>query len=180
MIHSKLTQQVHLKTIFLKPLFYFIQVHHIHEKYSEMDTIKDSNSFNPTVDSNRFVSECSRRRPDMLWMLPGHAVIVEVDEKQHSQITPECECARICEITGSLGGLPFTIIRYNPDEIKNQGFPVEIGTQERLAKLEEVTKKELATVPGKFEVKLIQLYYNDDYLEYLPYKEEDITSIVAV
>lgn len=31
-----------------------------------------------------------------------------------------------------------------------------------------------------FKVKLIQLYYDDNYVEYMPIKEEDITLLVCI
>jgi len=133
----------------------------------------------PILDSNTPVSECSKRRPDIYYQCETHVVIVEVDEDQHRRYQPECECARICEIVGSIGGSPVTIIRYNPDKITNNGRLVNIPRSERLEKLVDVVKSELNPVYN-WRVKLIQLFYNDDYETYQPYKEEDITNIIAV
>lgn len=51
---------------------------------------------------------------------------------------------------------------------------------ERLDMLVETIKRELTIVPESFEVKLIQLYYNDAYEIYQDVKEEDLTTIVCV
>jgi len=136
----------------------------------------------PIHDSNRPVKECSRRRPDLFYDCGTHVVIVEVDENQHRDYQPLCECARISEIVGSIGGQPITIIRYNPDKILNRDQPHRVSKEMRLNLLVEIVRKELNLVPIKFEVKLIQLFYdqNDTVTAYQAYKEENITDIVAI
>lgn len=131
-------------------------------------------------DSSLPVRECSNRRPDVYYQCLSHAVIVEIDEHQHRDYQEQCECARISEIVGSLGGLPLTIIRYNPDSIKNKGKTINISKENRFEKLVETTKKELSRIPSKFEVNLIQLFYDDNYENYQEYKTECITNLVAV
>jgi len=56
---------------------------------------------------------------------------------------------------------------------------------ERLDLLVETLKHELGRVPDRFEVKMIQLYYNVDtckggLCEFQAMREEDVTSIVAI
>lgn len=57
---------------------------------------------------------CGKERPDFLFDCGTHFVIVEVDENQHSHITPECENIRMKNIHQALG-LSVVFIRYNPD-----------------------------------------------------------------
>lgn len=66
-----------------------------------------------------------------------------------------------------------TFIRYNPDTIKNKEHTVKIAKTERFNKLIETVKFELYQEPETFEVRLIQLCYNDDYDVYQDYKFED-------
>lgn len=133
----------------------------------------------PILDSNRPVSECSRRRPDVYYDCGTHVVIVEVDEDKHRYYKPECECARMNQIVSSLGGLPITFVRYNPDEVVNNGKKMEIPKSDRLELLIKIVNTEIEIHPDLFRVKLIQLYYDDNYEIYEEVKTEDITDIVA-
>jgi hypothetical protein len=58
---------------------------------------------------------CGLERPDRFWDCGTHAVVLEVDEHQHSDRACECEVARMANIHQSLGGLPVVFVRYNPD-----------------------------------------------------------------
>lgn len=85
----------------------------------------------------------------------------------HQHIT--CECARISEIVGGIGGKPVYFIRFNPDKFKDsQGVYVDLPLN-----------KELNNIPETFCVRLIQLYYNqidnDSHIS-----EEDITDKVVI
>jgi hypothetical protein len=51
---------------------------------------------------------------------------------------------------------------------------------ERLDLLVETLKHELVRVPDRFEVKMIQLYYNVDTCEFQARREVDLTFIVAI
>ena len=66
-----------------------------------------------------------RERPDFLWELPAWCVVLEVDEHQHNERAEFCECARMVNITQSLGR-PTLWIRYNPDKYK----PVATGQRQ--------------------------------------------------
>jgi len=79
-----------------------------------------------------------------------------------------------------IGGLPVIIIRFNPDKIRNKGKEIKIDIGTRLEILIQTIKKELTTKYDQFQVKLIQLYYDDDYNEYKYIKEEDITLLVSI
>lgn len=88
-------------------------------------------------------------------------------------------CARINEIVSGIGGKSVIFIRYNPDMIKNKK-KINIDASERLYNLVKVIKEELVVDYDNFVVKMIQLYYNDDYDIYQYKKEENITDIVAI
>ena len=84
------------------------------------------------------------------------------------------------EIVNSIGGKSVIFIRYNPDVIKNNDVVVKVDTQTRLDKLVEVLRDELSKDYTKFCVKLIQIYYDDDYPKYVDVKFEDITQKICV
>jgi hypothetical protein len=129
-------------------------------------------------DTNELVSECSRRRPDVMFELLKHVVIVEIDENQHKAYT--CECARTNEIVNSIGGRSVIFIRYNPDKTYHNGKNKKYKMMDKLEILIKTIKEELAREHDKFCVKMIQLYYDDEEAIYKEKKEEDITDIVTI
>jgi hypothetical protein len=129
--------------------------------------------------------ECTRRRPDIRFETPTHDVIVEVDENQHrgSGYTESCECARICEIVGAIGGKPVVFIRYNPDAVRFGGVVHPVKPAERIDLLVATINEELAREATKFEVRLVQLWYDAPTAgagHPHPRRETDITDLVAV
>ncbi len=131
-------------------------------------------------DSSIMLQDCSRKRPDIYYELDKHCVIVEVDEDQHLRYHSGCECARVNEIVNGIGGKSVVIIRFNPDSIYNNKKRVHINLKERLDQLVDVVKLELENNYDHYIIKLIQLYYNDDYEEYQEIKEENITTLVTI
>ena len=123
---------------------------------------------------------CSKRRPDIYFELLKHCLIVEVDEHQHSSYSDGCECARINEIVNGIGGKPLIIIRYNPDIIRHKGRQLNISQGKKLELLVKTVKEEIVKDNDVFMVKIIQLYYNDGYDEYMSKKEEIITDKVCI
>ncbi len=79
-----------------------------------------------------------------------------------------------------IGGLAVIIIRFNPDKIKNKGKEIKIDMNEKLEMLTKTIKNELSCEYNQFVVKLIQLYYDDDYEDYNYIKIEDITTSVCI
>jgi hypothetical protein len=108
-------------------------------------------------------------------------VIVEVDENQHRGYEESCECARISEIVGAIGGKAVVFIRYNPDNVRSNGSRVTVTAAERIDLLVATVKEELARTTATFSVRVVQLWF--DSTETGPYearREMDITRIVAV
>jgi hypothetical protein len=130
--------------------------------------------------SSKMLQGCSKKRPDIYFELNKHSIIVEVDENQHNSYDDICECARINEIVNGIGGKSVIIIRYNPDIIRNKKNKVNINQSERLEILLKTIKEELIKEYDIFCVKLIQLFYDDDYDIYNKIKEEDITIKVTI
>jgi len=130
--------------------------------------------------SSKMLQGCSKKRPDIYFELDKHCLIVEIDENQHNTYEDNCECSRINEIVNGIGGKSIIIIRYNPDTIKNKGKIIEIKQEERINLLVKSIKEELVKDYEIFIVKLIQLYYDDNYEEYKEIKEEEITKLVCI
>jgi len=122
---------------------------------------------------------CSKKRPDVYFELNKHCVIVEIDEHQHKPYEDGCECARINEIVNSIGGQSVIIIRFNPDKIYHHK-ELKIPLTDRLDLLINTIKKELVTEYNTFNVKLIQLFFDDAYDIYQDVKIEDITKLVCI
>ena len=130
--------------------------------------------------SNKMLQNCTLKRPDVYFELTKHCVIVEVDEYQHRYYNDNCECARLNELVNGIGGKSVIFIRFNPDQIKNNNQQINIDLTTKLQKLVEVIKFELMYQYDTFIIKLIQLYYNDNYENYQEYKEENITNLVCI
>src|SRR5258708_35717996 len=86
-------------------------------------------------DTYTMLQGCSLKRPDLFFDLNKHCVIVEIDENQHKSYKDQCECNRINEIVGVIGGRPITIIRFNPDKILNNKNEIIIDLTTRLNQL---------------------------------------------
>ena len=130
--------------------------------------------------TSKMLQGCSKKRPDIYFELPLHCVIVEIDENQHNSYEDTCECARLNEIVSGIGGKPVIIIRYNPDIVKHNGEKYNVYASDRIDLLVNTIKNELEKKYELFVVKIIQIYYNDNYDVYQPIKEEIITDKVAI
>lgn len=130
--------------------------------------------------TSKVLNRCSKRRPDIYFELDKHCVIVEIDEDQHRTYKGSCECARISEIVGSIGGLSVVFIRYNPDSVKHRNAMKKIDATTRINLLVKTIQDEIQRNYEKFTVRLVQLFY-DDHNEIFQYKrDEDITNYVAI
>ena len=81
-------------------------VDHIKNKFPGLTWIADK----------RIQGGCSKRRPDLLLDLGYQIVIIEVDEKQHTDYDCSCEHKRIMELSQDVGHRPIIFIRFNPDD----------------------------------------------------------------
>jgi hypothetical protein len=130
--------------------------------------------------SSKMLQGCNQKRPDVYFELNMHCVIVEIDEHQHNSYEDSCECARINEIVNGIGGKSIIFIRYNPDIIKHNGKQLYVSQCDRIDLLVQTIKLELIKSYEKFIVKIIQIYYNDNYDTFQSIKEEIITDKVCI
>lgn len=63
-------------------------------------------------------SICGKYRPDFLFQLASHCIIIEVDEHEHSHEDAACEMVRMFKMTHGIG-LHTIFLRYNPDAEKD-------------------------------------------------------------
>jgi hypothetical protein len=95
--------------------FKFGRVHLAKQKEvkSFLDTEKIKyESYDRAIDTS-----CGLERPDFLIDCDTHKVVLEVDENQHNSYNPDCEKARMINISQTIG-MPVIFIRYNPDKFK--------------------------------------------------------------
>jgi hypothetical protein len=122
--------------------------------------------------------ECTKRRPDIRFEMPTHDVVVEIDENQHRGYAESCECARISEIVGAIGGKSVVFVRYNPDTVRFGGNIKIVTAAERIDLLVATVKREIQREITGFEVRLVQLWYDTPFAE--AKREMDITRLVTV
>jgi len=88
--------------------------------------------------------DCSRRRPDFVYHLGTHVLIIEVDEGQHKSYACTAygddktgrvkgENIRMFQIAQSFDGLPVLFLRYNPDAYKGVKV-IEVERRETLVR----------------------------------------------
>jgi hypothetical protein len=130
--------------------------------------------------SSKMLQGCSKKRPDIYFELLKHCVIVEVDEHQHNAYADSCECARLNEIVNGIGGKTVIIIRFNPDTTKHKAKRLPLKLGDKIDLLVQTVKDELVADYNEFQVKLIQLYYDDNYDVYNEKKTELITNTVCI
>jgi hypothetical protein len=128
----------------------------------------------------KMLQGCTKKRPDIYFELNSHCLIVEIDEHQHKTYEDQCECARINEIVNGIGGKSVIIIRFNPDTTKHKGKKLPLLLSNKINLLVNTIKEELTKEYDSFLVKIIQIYYDDDYETYMDIKEEIITDKVCI
>jgi hypothetical protein len=106
---------------------------------------------------------CGMERPDFLYDCGTHAMVLEVDERQHIGVgyTEWCTCSRMINV-GQSKGMPIVFIRYNPDHYKTTR-----GRQATIAKRRDVLLRwlrYLKTTPPNYFSSVYQLFY-DGYEE---------------
>ena len=96
---------------------------------------------------------CVRYRPDFVFDAGTHAVVLEVDEHQHSSYACECEQMRMVNLAHALG-YPTVFVRYNPD-----AYVSETGGRarkpERLAALAKAAPVAIEAMACGFDVSSI-------------------------
>ena len=111
---------------------------------------------------NKQVAEtaCGRYRPDFVYELDSHVVVVEVDEQQHAKPGYACDAARMLDIFGAYGGTPVVFLRFNPDGFKIGGVTKRTTLPTRLRQLETQLRAALEQPPPR-QLTIVRLFYDD-------------------
>jgi hypothetical protein len=70
---------------------------------------------NKTITHNKRV-ECHLYRPDFVFDMGTHTIVIEIDENQHRAYDTSCDNKRLMSIFQGLGSRPMLMIRFNPDK----------------------------------------------------------------
>jgi hypothetical protein len=121
------------------------------------------NKANPNADKKA----CGKARPDVLYDLGTHIVIVEVDEHQHDYVSysPRCEQIRMAKITDgyrTVPGLvlPVHFIRFNPDAQKVGGVTTKTMFPLRMAALRQLLVGAINSPDYSHRVTISKLFYD--------------------
>ncbi len=115
---------------------------------------------------------CSASRPDFVYHIGTHVVIIEVDEGQHKSYNncgttkeekQDTENRRMYNLSSEFDGLPLVFIRYNPDSYRVDGKVAKTPDQQRHDTLIRWVKKCIQHVPES-GIWVKYLFY-DDYME---------------
>ena len=60
--------------------------------------------------------ECHLYRPDFVFDMGSHVIVIELDENQHRSYDTSCDNKRLMSIFHGLGSRPMVMIRFNPDK----------------------------------------------------------------
>jgi hypothetical protein len=60
--------------------------------------------------------ECHLYRPDFVFDMGSHVIVIELDENQHRSYDTSCDNKRLMSIFHGLGSRPMVTIRFNPDK----------------------------------------------------------------
>jgi hypothetical protein len=132
----------------------------------------------PTAYDKKIEYSCYNERPDIVYDMKTHIVIIEVDENQHkngNNYNVECEYKRMINIFNSFGGVPINFIRYNPDPYKVDGKIVNIATTKKERTLLNWTEKARNKMP-KHACSVLYLFYDNynkedaEFYKINPYK----------
>lgn len=85
------------------------------------DSLKEMNLEFDFINDKIVNGGCSRKRPDFLFDLFTHTVIVECDENGHNGYETTCELDKLNATFTDLADRPMVIIRFNPDKCKETG-----------------------------------------------------------
>ena len=99
-------------------------------------------------------------RPDFYFDMGSFALIVEVDEEQHANISynSSCELIRVYRIAQSIG-LPLILVRYNPDSLKIGDSATKVPKAERHSLLLAVLREHFSQGTSEF-LMVTYLFYD--------------------
>jgi len=114
--------------------------------------------------------ECHLYRPDFVFDMGSHTVVIELDENQHKRYDTSCDNKRLMSIFHGLGSRPMVMMRFNPDRydsvpgcFKKDGQLVDLGRpwKRRLESLAGRIDHWLESQPDR-EITIEHLFFDTD------------------
>lgn len=112
--------------------------------------------------------ECHLYRPDFVFDMGSHTIVIELDENQHKAYDTSCDNKRLMSIFQGLGSRPMIMLRFNPDKytgapgcFKNDGQLSGNGREwtRRVKYLDERLEHWFGTQPDR-EIILEHLFFD--------------------
>ena len=106
------------------PCYYFrnsnvvIPTRYLRKQNYLNEFLRERIALQPTLYDQRVDGGCSGRKPDWVYDMLTHIVIVECDEDAHRGYT--CENKRLMQLFEDFGSRPLVMIRFNPDKYDKQ------------------------------------------------------------
>jgi len=106
---------------------------------------------------------CSKKRPDFLFDVFTHTVIVECDENGHNNYDTTCEIDKLNATFTDLADRPMILIRFNPDNYEEKScFDKECKLikgewNKRIKVLKKELKKSIKEIPEEL-ITIIKLF----------------------
>lgn len=114
--------------------------------------------------------ECHLYRPDFVFDMGSHTIVIELDENQHKRYDTSCDNKRLMSIFHGLGSRPMVMLRFNPDRydavpgcFKKDGQLVDVGRpwKKRLVALSGRIDHWLKSQPDR-EITIEHLFFDTD------------------
>ena len=112
--------------------------------------------------------ECHLYRPDFVFDMGSHTIVIEIDENQHRSYDTSCDNKRLMSIFEGLGSRPMVMVRFNPDRydstpgcFKKDGQLSGNGKEWKLrtGKIKERIDHWVCTQPGR-EISVEHLFFD--------------------
>ena len=119
------------------------------------EALKEMNLGIDFIQDKKVNGGCSKRRPDFLFDIFTHTVIVECDENSHKSYSTTCEIAKLNETFTDLADRPMILIRFNPDKYQGKScFDKDVKLiknewDKRIKILKKELKKSIKEIPNE-------------------------------
>lgn len=119
------------------------------------------------IQDKRVSKGCSRKRPDFLFDLFTHTVIVECDENDHRDYDTTCEIDKLNATFTDLADRPMILIRFNPDKYEDKSCfdkdakLIKNEWERRIKVLKKEVKKAIKEIPTEL-ITHVNLFKRDE------------------
>ena len=134
------------------------------------------NKINPMADP----AQCGRYRPDFFFEWAEGVLLLEYDERMHSDRIQRCELVRMLEASHGYGGRPVFWIRYNPDAFKVAYKTLRTSIKQREAVLLKMLQDMIGNADYDHYLTICYVCYNkpertgDDFVQTLKFTRKEV------